>query len=599
MRTKKWSIPDDFDTENGQYRLAVLCVPDSPKWRGTVRGLINELTFGRNWDERTGSILGVLEIARQIDESYDMTCGEEIKRIADILEQWYDRSYVNFFDLKALLEASGLTGITFWLEAFEEIGDLLGVLPDLNITIPTDQLLNMMMTVMYRRRLFDKVDNINASLQGLIISESGPSAPVILDALQTLIPGQSVADNILGDLDEAIASIPATLITALLGNYVTNRQVDIRQAIEGIEPTDVSGIVDSLQGIISHCNLCGSTGCDCPPAYGDIDPPELAETGTPQTDPPPPTFPTWSEYFDHKCAAANRIADDYIATLDNFGNTQPILLSLPIAIIGSFLGSSLSFGLAKGLMQVGYGTGESAGIVISALVNLFTASPSYLTRLGEMGDAMEAAKQTLVCDLFQATTTAAAATAVQDFQNSIYPLLTYGPGETQAEFSGQANRIRNRLFTNSVLNYLFEFDQETADIGGSIDCATCDTCNEYLFLYGSFDGIDTFSSQIDPLGTGAHILFFHYNVTDGIQTCGPTIGTLSISNISGHTDWSGSPPGKNDDFRFSSSHVGLGEDCTGWDVYCSDIDPSPVEFNNVRTLNIRSSTPFTLTATVQ
>lgn len=59
----KMPIPTDWDGQSF-CRFAV-CWPDSPLWRIILRGLLTEPTRGYFWDERTGSIIGVLADIRQ------------------------------------------------------------------------------------------------------------------------------------------------------------------------------------------------------------------------------------------------------------------------------------------------------------------------------------------------------------------------------------------------------------------------------------------------------------------------------------------------------------------------------------------------------
>lgn len=73
---KRFIIPDDWTEEDG-YISVLFCIPNSQRWRGLVVGLINSLSFGWSWDEKTGSIKGVQAIGRDIFESMTMGCIEE------------------------------------------------------------------------------------------------------------------------------------------------------------------------------------------------------------------------------------------------------------------------------------------------------------------------------------------------------------------------------------------------------------------------------------------------------------------------------------------------------------------------------------------
>ena len=56
-------IPDDWDEES--YRLMTICIPDSPAWLSCYRGAISELNRGFSWDEKTGSVVNTIQIARE------------------------------------------------------------------------------------------------------------------------------------------------------------------------------------------------------------------------------------------------------------------------------------------------------------------------------------------------------------------------------------------------------------------------------------------------------------------------------------------------------------------------------------------------------
>lgn len=63
----KFPIPSDWDGETW-CRWSV-CWPDSELWRGFLRGLLTLPARGRTWDERTGSILDIQVVGREIAEA--------------------------------------------------------------------------------------------------------------------------------------------------------------------------------------------------------------------------------------------------------------------------------------------------------------------------------------------------------------------------------------------------------------------------------------------------------------------------------------------------------------------------------------------------
>lgn len=60
----KFPIPDDWDGTS--WCRFSICWPDSEKWRGLLRGFITLPQRGRTWDERSGSILSVQDIGKEI-----------------------------------------------------------------------------------------------------------------------------------------------------------------------------------------------------------------------------------------------------------------------------------------------------------------------------------------------------------------------------------------------------------------------------------------------------------------------------------------------------------------------------------------------------
>lgn len=68
----KLPIPDDWNEERDGYLLAFMCIPNSTTWRAIIRGRISDITGGRAWDEETGRITAVQEIAWGIFDSMSM-----------------------------------------------------------------------------------------------------------------------------------------------------------------------------------------------------------------------------------------------------------------------------------------------------------------------------------------------------------------------------------------------------------------------------------------------------------------------------------------------------------------------------------------------
>ena len=84
----KHAIPTDWDNET--FCRFAICWPDSVQWRALLRGLVTEPARGFFWDEKTGSIIGVLGQFRQtMDHNIElpevfMACNDT--NIADALQ---------------------------------------------------------------------------------------------------------------------------------------------------------------------------------------------------------------------------------------------------------------------------------------------------------------------------------------------------------------------------------------------------------------------------------------------------------------------------------------------------------------------------------
>lgn len=488
---------EQLTTKSEFEEHVILCV--SPQTRELI---LSMLRFYGYWPTRwraddsspTGSVgqetiteivdSAIQEVMNIVACETDFTAiAESTARIATAVEDWYDRSYIDFFDLKAGLEAAGLGKWVNLLEVFEEFGDVFGAIPDFdfNLKIPTAGLMTLLTNQLWRKNLLAKIDDITAMMRGQIISESGPSAPLIIDALTQLIPGWSVADLILGDADELLQAIPAALITTLLGNYMTNRTKDVADAIEDL--TDLTGLVEAVQGIESKCELCGASGgCGCqPPAYGTIQP-DPEEQANPTDDPPPAGFSSWDDYFAYKCAAANRMVDDFIATVRATGGLAAAIPNVvPLESVSLIIGTALSQWATFGLMRLGFNTSNGAAIIINELLGLYAADPRYLyDLLPLLADELEDTKADVVCALFEVTSsTDARFTTLPAWTTPALAAITYPGWASESTFSTAMGIVRFRLFSLAVTNVLFQYDVETAAYIGDIDCGDCADCVEY------------------------------------------------------------------------------------------------------------------------
>jgi len=84
-RQGEWNIPNDWQEEDG-YLTVLFCIPNSRTWRTLIYGQLTELQYGRYWDETTGNVKAVVELATEIGNSITVDCNNDLARIADALE---------------------------------------------------------------------------------------------------------------------------------------------------------------------------------------------------------------------------------------------------------------------------------------------------------------------------------------------------------------------------------------------------------------------------------------------------------------------------------------------------------------------------------
>lgn len=70
-------IPSDW-TETDGYTLVSFCIPSSRQWRGIIVGMVENLSYGRFWSRKTGTITDAQEFGREIFESMSICKLDEI-----------------------------------------------------------------------------------------------------------------------------------------------------------------------------------------------------------------------------------------------------------------------------------------------------------------------------------------------------------------------------------------------------------------------------------------------------------------------------------------------------------------------------------------
>jgi len=234
------------------------------------------------------------------------------------------------------------------------------------------------------------------------------------------------------------------------------------------------------------------------------------EGGTPPagTDDPDPTI------TDRKCKAANLIVDQlitYTQTLDENNMFNP---SIDFSSLGNFLGSLNDYVgllLIQASMTIGTFLAELAAWLFST-----TFDPTTFT------SKLSTNKQNLVCALYNASDTD---TALADFLSAV-------------TFTADEEALITILLNNNVLNLLFFSNPGAGSelvidgYTGSVDCSVCAGCQaiEVQLTYGSWDGLNTFTSAYYPEGTVRHKLTVHWMRTIELENCGSvTIDSVSVN----------------------------------------------------------------------
>ena len=255
-------------------------------------------------------------------------------------------------------------------------------------------------------------------------------------------------------------------------------------AVEELSMTGCSDLIDAVGDLTTQIagigvqmgdlsvSLLTQNQTACCSSYGSVPPDAVADEDDPDVDPPPTGFASWSAYFDYKCEAANKIVDDWIATIGNLASLSGVLGAIGIVAMGLFLQTSLLSGLLTGLMIVGFSAGVSAAIVIGALVALVAGGAGLFVYFLDLATDMESTKSDIVCDLWGSTTVEDATDLLLAFTSDTALGLTYDPADDETLFQGTVGVIADSILSPAVMNSLFEFDADVEGYAGDIDCDT-------------------------------------------------------------------------------------------------------------------------------
>lgn len=240
----------------------------------------------------------------------------------------------------------------------------------------------------------------------------------------------------------------------------TNEQMDLLEekiAEANIDMSSCEDLNNSLQDIVSALgNLAGgsgSGGCGCIADSGsdvtEIN--DVPSVDIPQgSDPLPPGFGTQEEYDTYRCNAAQWLYDNYVQTLRNWAGLFGVVGGLTLAVISGLLLLTVP---PVGLVAILSALGILAGIDIGLLATL-----------SDIADEMDANEADTVCQLYNADSTDAAQTVLQEAAQAAVVALDLGLLQATYE------QVTANLISREQAEVLFN-DSDLGDIVG--DCSSC------------------------------------------------------------------------------------------------------------------------------
>lgn len=359
-----------------------------------------------------------------------MACNEYLERIAISLEtmvEEQDKQTLNLFDV---LEAMGIDPDPEQADLLEALQYILGLanidlLPDFNI--PKVEFLKSIGDWRFKGAVVNMMQDIAVSQRGQTVAQGGVDMAGIYDDLgdtvdKLLLPAGFVGKAIWLWNRVKPVDIPNWVgwlggILGLTLGSIRNATYDVAQAIEELE---LGVTLPEMAPVINvECSQCGSTsGCGCSndPSTGVVsgntpitDIQDIAPVEEPDRGGDPPTgSSSWEEYDAAKCAWVNKILDDYVQTLKNYGSLFSVLATLTIAVIA---GMTLIIIPPVGMIVLM----GAMGALLSVDISLFL----YFTQIAE---ALEDDPD-LICELYNSPTSDDMVSVIYNRLTTIIPAL--------------------------------------------------------------------------------------------------------------------------------------------------------------------------------
>lgn len=534
-------IPNDWDPETDGWETALVCVPNSDQWRAVVLGALQGLTYGRLWERESGNIIAAQEIANQIVEGVQMSCNDIFQAQADFMEriaiavegiqattgEWYDSQYISLVDFWPIISTLPLGAeLIAASDLFGEIFEALNLLPDLNIKIPIQDAWHILTDGIFRRKFLERINDLIAATHGIGVGTAGPTIAAVIEQYFDDLPGLNLIDYILGNVDESIIrSVGLDLPTLLLGNYMTNKTDDVRNAIDGgsIIPGDdvvnqlknigvdvglvavgaaaIGAAVDTYgQGIQNEltewlsqlvnqtARLANRPECGCPAGGTEEDAPPVddpIEVGD-------PGFPEQSDLDIYRCKGAFLTWYTFrsfwfkMAALSVFEITAMGLSGLVGLVVGALIASGIGIPIAA-----------IVGAVVALAGKILQTASFQSTDIVNFFDERQ---DDIICALFTGPNEDAARTAIQAVMDD-YGLLT--SLEEEAIMLLCANTVFGRIYAEDLVIT----DADAIEY----DCAGCFQTGECPFTIGTgsgtprYDDIEWIATAAD-VGGGVYVL---------------------------------------------------------------------------------------------
>lgn len=544
----KLPIPTDWNEEDG-YVAVLFCIPKSRDWQITARTVLSMLTFGRTWDETTGSIKDAQEMGREIFNSMQI-CNLEIylERIAVALEamsanqvgvvnQHTERiaEAIEAIEEKmpsatSLREMAEQISSDSWIGTFADAAEVLefleGIFPHINVDLRINAgelLMGAYQSLVDRIRFQTTMaqwTTTNTYLAALATAEAGEDVVALVDEAtdniwegigsfaQLLIFAESYYENI----SEFLQDLLAFLFGGVGGPQPGTKIEEILQKMQ-INLEEISNMQ-----LINNINVssCCDGGTGSPPENGQpiVEDEPLDDGGS-----YPPGFGSLNEYKEYKCKASQQIVE-YLNgvfssigswhnlvnenVLNNSGDAYTLIENwtyslLPNAISYNMSVASLAswrqflaYKLSLTVFDMGVDceTGlESPFVGMKRMFGVFSFMASSISE-----------NEDLLCELYQATNVTEAKTAIGIAlsQASSYAIASdagygcnYNPQELE-EFAATmiSNGFVNILFTNSAYTKVL-----------SANCEECETGQEYLAIFDFQDGAQNWVGSRNSVGS--------------------------------------------------------------------------------------------------